>query len=72
MLLEEMEKRELQTGGEVAAGEGMEGEVEEGKREMLTAATGVARGEIVKKGVQVLRREDGEGRRGLEERLLLH
>lgn len=32
VLLEEMEKIELQTVGEVAAGEGMEREVEEGKR----------------------------------------
>lgn len=54
VLLEEMEKIELQTGREVAAGEGMQGEVEEGKREVLAAARGIARGEIVEEGLKVL------------------
>lgn len=68
-----MEKRELQTGREVTAGEGMKGEVEKGQGEVPEAAGGIAGGEIVQEGVPVLRREIGEGRkRGFEGRLLLH
>lgn len=66
MLVEEMEKSELQTGREVAAGEGMEGEVEEGQRVVLATAVGIAGGEIVDEGVPVLGGETGQGR------LLLH
>lgn len=66
MLVEEMEKSKLQTGGEVATGEGMEEEVNEGQRLVLATARGIAGGEIVDEGVPVRGGEDGEGR------LLLH